>query len=137
MTPGLGRPSSGVNLQFAGWTLLYLAGLYGLSSLPDQPVRHAHAWVEVLSNLAHAPVFAGLAVLVLKTLSGRHGVPNRYVAAFAVTVVCGVLDEAHQSFVPGRTVSAGDLALDLAGSACALLIVRARRFSVGAGCEAK
>jgi VanZ family protein len=124
-------------LRFAIWTFLYLAAIYWLSSLPDQPVRSDHAWLLLLSNLAHAPVFAGLAVLVLKTLSGSHRTPSRYLAAFAVTAVCAGLDEWHQSFVPGRTVSAGDLALDLIGSACALVVVRARQFPVSAGCEAE
>jgi VanZ family protein len=131
--PGLAR----FNFRFAIWTALYLVGLYGLSSLPDQPVRNEHAWLMLLSNLAHAPIFAGLAVLVFKTLSGHHGTPGRYVTAFAVTAAFGVIDEWHQSFVPGRTVSAGDLALDFAGGACALLIIRARQFPVRTGCEAE
>lgn len=137
MTTDSGRPTTGFNLRFALWTLAYVAGLYWLSSLPDQPVRHEHTWLMLVSNLAHAPVFAVLAVLVLKTLSGEHGAPSRYVIAFVVTAAIGVLDEWHQSFVPGRMVSAGDLALDLGGSACALLLVRARHFSIHARCEAK
>ena len=131
------RSIQGVNVRFALWTLLYLGGIYALSSIPEPPVREEHAWLMLLSNLAHAPVFAGLAVLVLKALSGTHGAHYRYVTAFLVTAACGALDEWHQSFVPGRMVSAGDFALDLAGAACALLIMRARHFSVRTGCEAE
>jgi VanZ family protein len=117
--------------------LVYLTGIYALSSIPEPPGRQAHAWLMLISNVAHAPVFAGLALLVLKTLSGPNGTPNRYVMAFVVTVLVSGLDEWHQAFVPGRTVSAGDLTLDLAGSACALLIARARHAALGSRCEAE
>jgi VanZ family protein len=137
MSASSGRPASGLDFKFALWTFLYLAGIYALSSIPEPPAREAHAWLMLISNVAHAPVFAGLALLVLKTLSGPNGIPNRYVMAFAVTALVSALDEWHQAFVPGRTVSAADLALDLAGSACALLIVRARQATLGSRCEAE
>ena len=128
--------SSGVSLRYGLWTLLYLAVLYWLSSIPDQAIRREHWWVLLLSNLAHAPIFSGLAVLILKTLGGREASFSRYGWTFILAAMCAGLDEWHQSFVPGRTVSLGDFSLDLAGSACALLVLRTRQLSLRARCEA-
>ena len=93
--------------------------------------------VLLLSNLSHAPVFAGLAYCMLKTLGGRNASREHYAAAFVVTTLVAVFDEWHQSFVPGRTSSATDLLLDCAGIATMLIGVRLRHLSVRRECEAK
>ena len=128
MSAWSGRPTPGVNVRFALWTLLYLGGIYALSSIPEPPARDAHAWLMLVSNLAHAPVFAGLAVLVLKALSGTHGAHYRYVTAFLVTAACGALDEWHQSHVPGRVCSIADFLADACGAAAAVAFLRARLY---------
>ncbi|MCC7416171.1 MAG: VanZ family protein [Acidobacteria bacterium] len=81
--------------------------------------------VQFLSNAGHAPLFALLALLWLRSLSAGPGGP-RYGLALAVSMLCAVLDEWHQSFVPGRTASLSDLMVDLAGIGAMLAAVRWR-----------
>jgi VanZ family protein len=120
-----------VEPRYAMVTAAYLALIFWLSSLPDLSVRESHPLLMALSNLAHAPLFAGLAFCVSKTLSGSPaGWRTRYGLTLAFAAACAVLDEWHQSFVPGRYVSAGDLLLDLAGITGVLVVLRLRE---GAG----
>jgi VanZ family protein len=126
------------HVRYGLLTVLYVAGLYWLSSLPDLSPWRLHPVMLVLSNLSHAPAFALLAYGVLKTLTGpRPASREQYAAAFAITSLLAVLDEWHQSFVPGRSASAGDLLLDLAGIVALLVIVRLRAVSSSSHCEAK
>jgi hypothetical protein len=126
-----------VNVWYGLATALYTAAVYWASSLPDLAVRRSHPLLLVLSNLSHAPVFAGLAYCVLKTLGGRNVSREHYAAAFVLTGLVAVWDEWHQSFVPGRTASATDLLLDVAGIATVLVAVRLWNPSTRRECEAK
>jgi len=51
--------------------------------------------------------------------------------AFVITVLYGVSDEFHQSFVPGRTPDVADVAADAAGAALALTAAWAWAILVG------
>jgi len=105
--------------------LAYLVAIYRLSSLPDLGVTESDPLVLLVSNLSHVPLFAGLAFCVLKSLAGAGKVRwGLYGLAFAASGACAVLDEWHQSFVPGRDGSTGDVLLDLAGIGGMLLILR-------------
>ena len=111
--------------RYALLTLAWLLMITGLSSLPDSGGAERSTLMQALWNLAHVPLFGGLAFCVLKSLRpGTSGRP-RYALAFLACAACGVLDEWHQSFVPGRIASMGDLFLDLIGIAGTLLILRA------------
>jgi VanZ family protein len=106
-------------------TVAYLAAIYWLSSLPDLSSPAQDPVVLLLMNVGHAPLFAGLAFCVWKTFSTVGDVWwARYALAFGICGACGALDEWHQSFVPGRMASLGDLLVDLAGIAGILLILR-------------
>ena len=85
--------------------------------------------------VAHAGIYAVLSMLVLRALarSRRARVTAASAAvAVAVTVGYGVTDEWHQSFVPGRTAAARDVAADAVGAvagtaaawACAIVLRR-------------
>ena len=126
-----------VNVWYGLATAIYVAVVYALSSLPDLPVRRYHPALLLLSNLSHAPIFAGLTYCVLKTLGGRKALREHYAAAFVITGFVAIFDEWHQSFVPGRTPSAIDLLIDFSGIATMLVAVRVRDLSVRGECEAK
>jgi VanZ family protein len=115
-----------IDARFVLATMLYLWAIYWLSSLPALGTTDSDAATQLVSNLAHVPLFAGLTFCVFKSLSGpfdpwwvRHGL------ALAVSGALAVLDEWHQAFVPGRQSSAGDLLLDLAGIASMLVLLHA------------
>lgn len=74
---------------------------------------------------AHATVYAGLALLVLRALRIRHAVPALRATALALAFVVAVasLDETHQSLSHQRTGSVGDVGLDLLGGGLALALV--------------
>jgi hypothetical protein len=108
------------------WPLAWTGMLLWLSSIPGMPLPGDPAayglfqWMPPsLQNLLHPPAYGGLAWLWRWSLQAwliRGGAP----AAFALTAGTGLLDEWHQSFVPGRYGSATDAALDWVGAAAAL-----------------
>ncbi len=82
-------------------------------------------------KLLHAAVFGLLAVLWYWARRDSDGAGRAAATAVGLAVFWGALDEAHQSFVPGRTADLLDLLADAAGSALAALaclaVARARR----------
>lgn len=77
--------------------------------------------------LTHGAAYLVLAVLLLRALCGGTGRPFATRAALLTVLlatVYGVSDEWHQSFVPGRDSSAGDVAKDAAGAALGVGLLR-------------
>lgn len=106
--------------------LVYMAGIFYLSSLsrPSLPI-------EMSDKLAHMAEYALLAGLLLRAANGGLARPARLgvvLFAFVLSSAYGASDEWHQSFVPGRVCSLGDLAADAAGS---LLAVAALALATG------
>lgn len=105
--------------------LLIMAMLYWLSSLPGAPLPEDPAayavfhWIPPsVQNILHVPSYAVLAWAWRWALAAwlRHNVAIA-VSAFAVAALYGLIDEWHQSFVPGRYASLTDVALDTVGAA--------------------
>ena len=98
-----------------GPAVLLMAVIFGLSAQPDLPAPPGG-----MSDVsAHAIVYAGLGVLMLRALSNARwsGVTPRSVAvAIALTVLYGVSDEYHQSFVVGRFAEIRDVIADAVGA---------------------
>jgi VanZ family protein len=77
--------------------------------------------------MTHGTAYLIFAMLIARAVRGGFGRP--LVASTAVAIVLaatlyGVSDEWHQSFVPGRDSSAGDVAKDAAGAALGVLLFR-------------
>ncbi len=94
----------------------YMTLIFGVSAQSD-----AKPPLEVSDKLAHAVVYMGLAVLVVRALAG--GLSARItlgvaVVALAIAIGYGATDEWHQLFVPGRFGDLRDLYADAIG-ACA------------------
>ena len=110
----------------AAWAFV----IFVVSSLSSPPELPGPATAEV----GHLAGFAVLGLLALRAAAGGRwtGVTPRTAAfAWGLSVLYGVIDEWHQSFVPGRMMTSEDLVADAAGAglaiAAALLIARARR----------
>lgn len=98
----------------------WMALLFVLSGRPvPRAVSAVPDWV------GHALLYAVLGALVCRALAGGRA-PTARQAAFSVAVATlyGITDEWHQSFVPGRTAEAADVAKDLAGAALGALVFK-------------
>jgi VanZ family protein len=111
--------------RFAFLTVAWMGAIYWLSSRPEPTTTGSDAVVQGASNLAHIPLFAGLAFCWLNALSARHEVSWwRCGLTFLGAGTYAALDEWHQSFVPGRQASVGDFLVDLASIGGMLLILQ-------------
>lgn len=95
--------------------------LSGRSQLPDL----IGGWPGFQDVLGHFLAYGVLALLWRWALVGA-GVarPGRW--AFVLTVLYGLSDEFHQSFVPGRHPDIFDILTDAAGAAAALVWMKLR-----------
>jgi len=127
-----GRPDSPMTrlIQFHPWyglaTLLYMAGITMLSSIPGHPARRI-VLIDLGLNLGHIPLFAGLTILMLQTIAPKRRpfLPTSVLACVAgIVVAFAALDEWHQAFVPGRSASIVDFGLDMMGMGAVLLFYR-------------
>jgi VanZ family protein len=124
---GIGRFLLWIPAPFA--LLLAIAWAFLIFDLSGHPVPiqvHPHLYWEFLSNLAHAPLFGILtlllAALVLREPDGAWPRPRRARSAtvLASVVAYGILDELHQSRTPGRDASLLDVLTD--GVSCAVVL---------------
>jgi len=105
---------------------LPLVGVMGvifyLSHLPGKNL-HLPDIVNIDKAL-HCLVYATLGVAYLIALAPQyHRHPRLVVASTPLfCLLYGISDEFHQSFIPGRTVSGGDLVADFSGGLLAVLV---------------
>ena len=114
------------------WGLvLAWAGMIWVLSAQAAPTPRGPSWMwELISNLAHAPLF-GLLGLFLAAVCLRPAELGAWPAVrgaraglvLALVVGYGALDEWHQSRTPGRDSSALDVLTDLVGVGSVLWIV--------------
>ncbi|MEW6743433.1 MAG: VanZ family protein [Planctomycetota bacterium] len=98
----------------------YAASIFGLSSLE----RASLPTGGYVANLLHAPLFGGLALLVILALVQRSRLertPHLAVLSWVVVAIYAGIDEVHQAFTPGREASLGDAVTDALGAALMLL----------------
>ena len=100
------------------WLLagLYMAGLFALSSVPDDrrdPGVAEYFPPPSVQNALHVPVYAGLSFLMWRGLRGRR---RAALLAAALATAYGVTDEIHQMFVVGRTPSLTDALANALGA---------------------
>ena len=88
-----------------------------------------HFPLSWIANLAHAPLFGILGLFLTAGLlrSGPGAWPRVEGAAGGVVLLLvglyGVVDEFHQSTVPGRDAAGTDVVTDMVGALCVLWIV--------------
>lgn len=112
------------------WPVLLMACLFGASSIPgDMPGEPPGpmAWLPPgLQNLLHVPAFGLLAWLWIRGLAPRFRLRTRLVAGISLTIAYALVDEWHQSYVPGRYSSATDVLADAAGAFLAAILFAMR-----------
>ena len=121
----------GQGLFYLALTFGYMAGIYGLSSLPgdidpeDAGLYGIIAWTPpAVQNLLHLPLFGLLAWLWWHSLRGwiqRSRV--LLLSAFLLTAGYGMADEWHQLYVPGRYASLTDMLLNAVGALVSVWLI--------------
>lgn len=102
--------------------LVYLGAIFWVSHQTRLP-----AGVGRWDKLLHAVEYAAAAALAIRAIHGSlRDVPAGIVASgAALAIVYGLLDELHQSFVPGRSSTWGDALADAVGATLAAVAVLA------------
>ena len=77
-------------------------------------------------SLLHIPLYGILTLLILLSLCTGRGkyTPRRLIAGGFLVGIVGALDEFHQTFIPSREGSWGDVLLDVLGIGIALFLFR-------------
>jgi VanZ family protein len=111
--PGVGRVVS-------SWLppLVWMAIIFAFSS--QHGGGHLPAAEVVVRKLGHVLGYLVLTLLLLRALR-RSGASFAVPVAMAAALAYAVSDEWHQSFVPGRTATPHDVAIDGIGIAVAAL----------------
>ncbi len=129
----LTRKDHGTSLLRLLLPLAYMAGIFALSSIPDDGTPETLGeqmlqWATpALQNLLHLPMFGGLAAAwywALRPIIG--GRRSTLIGAFLITGAYAIFDEWHQLQVPGRFGSLTDIALNLIGISIALWFINRR-----------
>ena len=98
--------------------------IFYLSSQPVLPEHPSGAVDYVSKKAAHLMVYAVLAALWWRALAREGLSPGwAFALALAASVLYGLSDELHQTFVPGREGRLTDVGYDLLGAALALAIL--------------
>lgn len=96
----------------------------------SETIGHLHFLIR---KAGHLTEYAVLALLTLRAarLSPRQPITGWSWRAAGVALLLSAgyaaTDEFHQSFVPGRTASAGDMGIDTSGAAAALALAALRK----------
>ncbi len=98
--------------------LLLMAVIFFLSAQPDLN-SGLGVWDTIGRKFVHAAVYGALWFLWWRALRTQNPIP-----AIAITLLYAISDEYHQTFVHGRHGSPIDVAIDMAGVAIAVLLVR-------------
>ena len=119
------------------WTLIWywlpllawMGVIFYLSAQPDLPGPPSPWLVDLLANVAHFVLYAVLAFLWWRALTGGRRTETLILGlTFVAAVLYGLSDEYHQSFVPGRDPSLKDLFVDAVGAATVLGLIWWRSF---------
>ncbi len=92
--------------------LCWAASIWWASAQPAPPAPPG-SLRPLLHNSAHVVVYAVLGALMLLAL---HGLRHRTPVAWGLTSLYGFTDELHQSYVPSRIASVGDVLSDAFGA---------------------
>lgn len=98
-----------------GGAVAMMAGIFLVSAMPQPPALPG----RLTDTTAHVMVYATLAAAMVRGVAGARwsGVSaSGAMLAALLAAAYGLTDEFHQSFVPGRTAEARDVAADAVGA---------------------
>lgn len=121
LTGQKGSLSERMNYFFA---LLPAAYIFGIFFYADSPIVSRIAVFNPFSIL-HIPLYGILTLLLVRALRPPSAANSRLRLALAalIAITVAILDEFHQSFIPGREASITDVFLDVLGVSLALFLL--------------
>lgn len=117
----------GIHLGYLVASAGYMTGIFLLSSSVGESLPGSAGSVTslIFTKLLHLPLFGGLALCLLLAMAGSHfGYRRRWQPYLMTALIAGTyagFDEWHQSLVPGRYASVGDVLLNCTGIAVLLI----------------
>ena len=116
------------------WTIRWgpavaiMSFIFAASSIPGSDLPKLDFGDTLLKKGGHMVGYALLAASYLHALNGVRSIkPNRFVAAFCLTILYAASDEWHQGFTAGRNPSLLDVVIDAAGGLIGLFVWHAIR----------
>ena len=98
--------------------MIFIAGtIWYLSSIPIDPVPEIE--FKYKTQIYHFGIFFLLSLSTIVSFSNCGKSENGKGIAILFSILYALIDELHQSFIPGRNVSAGDFITDSLGIALA------------------
>jgi len=122
-TPAQGHEGRGRAWRFWLPPIFWMALIFAFSSVSIPLPAPAPDYVFVLAHFAEFFILAGLLLRALNRGFGRSPSLAASLTGFTLSVIYAITDELHQSFVPGRVPDFGDIAVDAAGAAAAILLI--------------
>ena len=108
--------------RFFSVFMLILMGIeiFYISSIPGSKPIGSFGWIPLIY---HFSIFFLFSFFVFFFIKGKEEKKSHHaIFALFLSLIYAISDEFHQSFVPFRTPSFGDIIIDLAGISFALLI---------------
>ena len=107
------------------FTVLSAVYIFGIFFLADSPAASQIGEFNPYS-LLHIPLYGVLTGLLLMAFASKPGTnfAYRYHLAAWTAVAVGLLDEYHQTFIPSREGSVGDVLLDILGVILLMILAR-------------
>lgn len=96
-----------------GITVCYMGLIFYLSSIEGTGLP---SLTKGLDKILHICIYGGLAFLSRRSFSKSGIKRHAFLLSFILAVIYGISDEIHQSYVPGRDVSVGDIFADALGA---------------------
>ena len=114
-------------LIYWGPPLAWMAMIFTLSSQSNLPAPPEPLVAQLYRVGGHMIAFGALSLLLVRAMQSTW--PGQRVAGWSlsVTLLYALVDEYHQSFVPGRHATLIDVAVDVAGMLLALGILTWRQ----------
>jgi len=121
------RFSSLVTRYLRYWlpVLLWMGLIFVTSSQPELPFVFNKTVDLITKKAGHVTEYGVLAFLLWRAISKEREAlaPLSFGGAFVFSLLYGVSDEFHQTFVPGRTARLTDVGFDALGSLLALGLI--------------
>lgn len=96
--------------------IIWMVMIFLLSSRAVFPVHLSTAQYQYVSSLVHIFLYIILTFLIANALTtGKVRFKHALLNALIIAMLYGMLDEWHQSFVPGREARLSDWLLDMVG----------------------